>query len=129
MTCPSREQDLLFFAHNALGPISRLRVVWHLQRCSGCQARLGQLQSVSQQIAGAIRPAGLAAWAPPPSAGGIGALPIKLSALILLTALVLVLLTTAMVVGSHRLPQKGSPSNTSHTFGPCRPGLPNSRCR
>lgn len=128
MTCPINDQNLLLLAHNALGPISRLRVLWHLRRCPDCQANLRRFENVSQKIAGALRPAGLAPWKPS-SAGVTGLSPIKPATLLLLAALVAVLFTMVVVVGSHLRPHQSAPGGISGKTGPCRPDLPNSRCR
>lgn len=130
MNCQSLEQDILLFAHNALGPVSRLRVSWHLRRCPACRARLGQAQNVSQTIANVLRPPGLAAWKPPRSVGLIGLSPVNPVPLLLLTALVVVLVATAVVVvDGHRHAREAAAGSRIGHAGPCRPDLPNSKCR
>jgi hypothetical protein len=128
VTCRSSDQDLLLFAHNALGPISRLRVLWHLRGCPDCQARVGKFRSVSQQIAGALRPSGLPAWKPAGMAGGIG-LSLTKPAILLVATLMVLLLTATLIVGARARMHVGAPVRTGGSVGPCRPDLPNSRCR
>lgn len=121
------EQDLLLLAHNQLSPLRRLAAERHLNRCEECRGRLARLTAVSHQIAAALRPAGLPAWKPA-SSGRVGILPFTPATLVLVAALVLVL-ASAVVVTAHIRAKDAHARPVGVVFGPCRPDLPNSRCR
>ena len=127
MTCDARDQKLLLLAHNQLTPMARLATLAHVRNCAKCSARQARLGAVSQQIAGSLRPSGLAPWQPAPPSGLLGTLSLSMK-LMLLTALLMIALTSAIVVTNierargHQAPAPG-------TFGPCRPDLPNDKCQ
>jgi hypothetical protein len=98
-----------------------------MRGCTKCAARQARLATVSEQIALAMRPSGLAPWKPAPPVGLLGSIPLAMK-LLLISALLLITLTATILVANvmrttvHHAPRPG-------TLGLCRPDLPNDKCQ
>jgi anti-sigma factor RsiW len=121
MTCPDR--DLLLYAHNALPPLPRWIVSRHLARCARCQSRLADFTAVSSAIASAVRDPGMPKWDvknhPSPTSWNGPALWI---------AVVLTAVIAGFIVSSIHSRQANVAAPPVRSL-PCRPDLPNDRCR
>lgn len=54
MRCEDRAQNLLLYLHNALGPLERVHVQWHLARCANCRKTLAAMDETSAAMRRAI---------------------------------------------------------------------------
>ena len=125
MTHPDR--DLLLLAHGALSPVRAALVRLHVWGCPACRARLTQFSATSQGFAVALRPPHLPAWVPATLAVTVAPL-----VLWLVAALVLVgVIGTTLAVQSRPAPRAscGVHPTPPSAAPPCRPDLPNDKCR
>ena len=61
--CNRQDQDLLLFAHRAVGPLKSFFVRLHVKHCPQCRARLNEFSGVSSALAAHVR-TGMPRWAP-----------------------------------------------------------------
>ena len=115
---PERDLDLLLLAHRALPPVPAVLTRLHLARCADCRRRLDDLRAASHALAAAVRDPGMPRWSPPARPAA------SVAALLLAAVLLGTVLVTLAIHGPRRTP---APAPT--VGGPCRPDLPNDRCR
>lgn len=121
MTHPERDPDLLLFAHGALQPMQAAFIRWHLIHCSDCRRRLNEFQAASHSLAVSIRDPRMPGWSRPAPDIGTSVL----VAWLLGITILLGLLGTLAVQSRRHVPRSSSPTVSM----PCRPDLPNDRCR
>ncbi len=119
----NRDESLLLLAHGALDFPTALSTRLHLLTCRECRLRFEHLRLTSIQIAGAIRSPDMPRWAPT----SVSRMPSTMIAILILTAIILIGIATEVVTS--KLGSVHRPANTAPISLPCKPGLPNDKCR
>ena len=120
ITGHTRDEDLLLMSHHALPFWRHILIRIHLCICTSCRLRQERLAQISRLLAGAIREPSDMAWQSSISLT-FKTLPLLLTSAVLLLALCFTLFWNHL----HVQPPPGNHALSA----PCRPDLPNDRCR
>lgn len=151
MNCMDRDQDLLLFVHGELKTMRRRALQRHLRNCPMCRERHSQFATASRQVAAAVRGSRAPQW-PGRIGRGISKSGWRLASLTALLIASGIGLVAELLIASGIGPAAGlqaargsgpdaggmrihAASRAAHPVCaeirpmPCRPDLPNDRCR
>ena len=128
MTCTERKPDLLLLAHGELLLLPRLRLENHLRRCPACREYVHEMTRVSSLISDAARAPGQPSWQGSQGSTLSVTGPVWLAAIVLILVLVISISLFVRLSSHHENGGSVLPQSAPGDL-PCRPDLPNGRCR